>query len=256
MNLHFRAMGSGDPLIILHGLFGSADNWQTIGKQFSQYFKVYLVDQRNHGLSPHADEFTYQAMAGDLLELMDQEGLERAGIMGHSMGGKTAMKFAATHGNRVEKLVVVDISPKYYPPHHQKIFAGFHAADIATLTSRSEADERIAREIREVGVRQFLLKNLTRNEQGKFSWKMNLHVIEEKIGEVGKGLEENERFDGKTLFLAGEKSGYITTDDREGILAHFPNAAIDTIENAGHWIHAEQPERLMEKVLTFLTSDQ
>ncbi|WP_436514509.1 alpha/beta fold hydrolase [Ekhidna sp. To15] len=253
MKLNFRTLGSGQPLIIMHGVFGSSDNWQTLGKVFSEQFKVYLLDLRNHGNSPHNDEFNYEVMVQDVVELMDDEGLSKAHILGHSMGGKVAMHLATLHPNRVDKLIVVDIAPKYYPPHHQQIFDGFHAVDLVNLKNRKDADEQMAKVISNFGVRQFILKNLDRRKDGSFAWKLNLSAIETAIENVGEGIEGEVRFDGISLFVAGSKSDYITSEDHSLIRSFFPKAEIAVVEGAGHWVHAEKPKELGEMVVEFLS---
>ena len=252
MKLNFRTLGSGDPLIIMHGVFGSSDNWQTLGKVFAENFKVYLVDLRNHGNSPHSDEFDYDVMVKDVVELMDDEGLKKAHILGHSMGGKVAMHLATQHADRVDKLIVVDIAPKYYPPHHQQIFEGFHSVDLDNLENRKDADEQMAKVISNFGVRQFILKNLDRKKDGSFGWKLNIDAIERAIEKVGEGIEGDVSFDGTTLFIAGSKSDYITEEDHDLIREHFPKALIASVKDAGHWVHAEKPKELGEMVMEFL----
>ena len=252
MKLNFRTLGSGKPLIILHGVFGSSDNWQSLGKVFSESYQVFLVDLRNHGNSPHSDEFNYTFMANDVIEMMNDQGLEQAHLLGHSMGGKVAMHLATQHPERIDQLIVVDIAPKYYPPHHQQIFEGFHAVDLANLNNRKEADEQMAHVIKNMGVRQFILKNLNRNKDGSFAWKLNLSVIENAIEQVGQGVEPDVRYEGDSLFIAGGISDYITQHDHGLILTHFPNALIQTVANAGHWVHAEKPQELGEMVLEYL----
>lgn len=251
MKLNFKKIGSGPPLVILHGLFGSADNWYSISKELDTEFTIYLVDQRNHGDSPHSDEWNYQVMADDLLEMLDEEGLEKVYLMGHSMGGKTAMTFAVTNPERVERLIVADISPKYYPVHHEVILDGLQSIDLSNIKSRKEADDALASYIPEIGIRQFLLKNLGRTSEG-FNWKINLPVIVEKIEEVGEELEEDSKYEGPTLFLAGEKSNYIQEKDLPTILVHFPEYDLITIPKAGHWLHAEQPHAVVEEIRRFL----
>ena len=252
MKLNFRTLGSGSPLIIMHGVFGSSDNWQTLGKAFSVKYKVYLVDLRNHGNSPHSDDFNYELMIQDIIELMDDESLSSADIIGHSMGGKVAMHLATKYPARVDKLIVVDIAPKFYPPHHQQIFKGFHSVDLISLENRKEADEQMAQVISNVGVRQFILKNLTRNSDGGFEWKLNLSAIESAIEKVGEGLEAEVTFSGDSLFIAGGNSDYILENDFELIRRFFPKAEVETIVGAGHWVHAEKPKELSELVLEFL----
>lgn len=253
MKLNFRTLGSGQPLIIMHGVFGSSDNWQTLGKVFSEQFKVYLVDLRNHGNSPHSDSFDYDVMVKDVVELMDDEGLTKAHILGHSMGGKVAMHLATQYPKKVDKLIVVDIAPKYYQPHHQQIFEGFHSVDLANLENRRDADDQMSRVISNIGVRQFILKNLDRNKDGSFAWKLNLSAIEKAIEKVGEGIEGKVSFDGTTLFIAGGKSDYITNQDHSLIHSYFPNAEIATVAGAGHWVHAERPKELGELVIEFLS---
>lgn len=253
MKLHFRKYGEGEPLLILHGVFGSSDNWQTVGKAFAENNEVYLIDQRNHGNSPHHEDFSYDVMANDLLELMNDNGLDRAHILGHSMGGKTAMNFAATYPDRVMKLIVVDIAPKFYAPHHQQIIEGFRSVDLDTLSSRGEADKSMSTVISNMGIRLFLLKNLKREDNG-FGWKINLDVIEKNITNVGSGLEAHQKFDGNTLFIAGGNSDYIQEHDFELISSHFSNYKFEKIEGAGHWVHAEKPKELFEIVSKFLIS--
>ena len=245
-------MGEGEPLIIMHGVFGSSDNWQTLGKVFAEHHKVYLVDLRNHGNSPHSREFNYPLMVADIVELMEDEQLDTAHILGHSMGGKVAMHLATSHPQRVRKLIVVDIAPKYYPPHHQQIFEGFHAVTLSTLKNRKEADEQMAQVITNIGVRQFILKNLDRNKDGSFEWKLNLNAIESAIDKVGEGLEENVHFEGSALFIAGGNSDYIMERDTEIIHQYFPKSTIITIKGAGHWVHAEKPQELGDLVINYL----
>jgi len=237
----------------MHGVFGSSDNWQTLGKEFAEHYKVYLVDLRNHGRSPHSDKFTYDAMAQDILGLMKDEGIDDAHILGHSMGGKVAMHLATNYPDKVNRLIVVDIAPKHYPPHHQQIFEGFRSVDLASIKSRKEADEQMSKVVSNMGVRQFILKNLDRDSAG-FRWKLNIDAIEASVEEVGIGLERGVHFDGPTLFIAGGKSDYISKEDHELISALFSNTQISTISGAGHWVHAEKPIELKESVLTFLAS--
>ncbi|MHA7131589.1 alpha/beta fold hydrolase [Algoriphagus namhaensis] len=251
MKLNFKKAGSGPPLVILHGLFGSADNWFTIARELQALFTLYLVDQRNHGDSPHSDEWNYSVMVDDLLELFDDEGLDKAFLMGHSMGGKTAMNFALAHPDRVERLIVADIAPRYYPVHHEQILEGLNSLPLKDLESRKQADEELAKYIKEPGIRQFLLKSLGRDERG-FVWKINLPVITKNIEEVGQALEGDETYEGKTLFLAGAKSDYITDEDYEEIYEFFPNYQLVKIPDAGHWLHAEQPADVVKEIKNFL----
>jgi len=251
MKLNFKKSGTGPPLVILHGLFGSLDNWFSIAKELGDHYSVYLVDQRNHGDSPHSNEWNYGVMVEDLRELLDAEGLDSVFLMGHSMGGKTVMNFAVTYPERVRKLIVGDIAPRYYPIHHQVILEGLNALNLSQLQSRKEADDLLAPYIPELGIRQFLLKSLGRDANG-FVWKVNLPVITEQIEEVGKALDEGTFFEGPTLFLGGATSSYIQQQDLPDIKTHFPNAEWISIPNAGHWLHAEQPQAVVAEMRKFL----
>jgi esterase len=251
MKLNFKKLGSGKPLVILHGLFGSLDNWFSIARELEKHYTLYLVDQRNHGDSPHADEWNYGVMVEDLKELLDEEGLDQVYMMGHSMGGKTAMNFAATFPEKVEMLIVADIAPRYYPIHHQTILEGLNSIDLKSIKSRKEADEQLAKYIPELGIRQFLLKSLSRNAEG-FVWKINLSVITENIEEVGKALAEDALFEGPTLFLGGANSDYIKQSDLPDLEKHFPNYELEFVPNAGHWLHAERPDAVVQEIMKFL----
>lgn len=251
MNLFYRELGEGQPLIILHGLFGASDNWLSIGRILSEHFKVYLVDQRNHGKSPHDDEFSYRAMAEDLKEFIEQHDIDDPVILGHSMGGKTAMQFVLDNQDDFDKLIVVDIGPKAYPVHHRTILDGLLSIKLSTLASRGEADKQLSKYVPEMGVRQFLLKNLGRGPNG-FEWKVNLPVINEKIEIIGHGTEGRLVIDKEVLFIRGANSNYILDEDIDLIKNIFPTAKLETVENAGHWVHAEKPQTVLDLVLAFL----
>lgn len=251
MNLFYRKVGEGKPLIILHGLFGSSDNWLTHARVLGEKHTVYLVDQRNHGASPHDDEFTYEMMVQDLLQFIKQHDLIRPDILGHSMGGKVAMLFAAKYPDQINKLIVVDIAPKFYPVHHNVILEGLTAIPVQSIGNRQEADEILANYVAIPPVRQFLLKNLKRVKDG-FEWKMNLGIIYEHIANVGNGLEDDETFDHETLFIRGSESDYIVDSDIPDLNAHFPKNDLVTIHGASHWVHVEEPEQLLNAVRIFL----
>ncbi|MFK7903926.1 MAG: alpha/beta fold hydrolase [Chitinophagales bacterium] len=257
MQLNFKSLGAEDApvIIILHGLFGMLDNWQTLGRKFAEDYRVYLVDQRNHGKSPHSLEFDYFLMAEDLLELMDEEGIEKAHIVGHSMGGKTVMQFAVENPSRIEKLVVVDIAPVDYPAGHEDIFKALFQINIDELKSRKEAHEVLQPMIEEEGVRQFLLKNLARKKPSGFEWKFNLQAIHFNYTNILlNSLTDFDVFEGDALFVKGGNSPrYIEVKTMgEVISSHFPKAKIEVVENSGHWVHAEQPKVFFEVVSGFL----
>lgn len=252
MKLYHREIGEGKPLIILHGLFGSSDNWMSIAKQLEDRFKMYLVDQRNHGQSPHSEDFNYQAMAEDLEQFIADNQIDNPHILGHSMGGKVAMNFALQHTDLWDKLIVVDIAPKAYPVHHGTILEGLKSIPAEQIKSRGEADKQLSQYIRDMGTRQFLLKNLARKDSGGFEWKINLPVIDSKIEDMGQGIEERVATEKEVLFIRGAKSEYIMDEDSILINQLFPNAEIKTVENAGHWVHAEQPDEVVSMVSDFL----
>jgi pimeloyl-ACP methyl ester carboxylesterase len=253
MKLNFKKTGEGEPLIILHGLFGSADNWYSIAKELGKSYTLYLVDQRNHGESPQSEEWNYDVMAEDIGELMKDERLESAYLMGHSMGGKTAMNFALKYPEKVKKLIVADIAPRHYPVHHQSILEGLNAIKMETLKSRKEADDILSKYIPEASIRQFLLKSLGRGPEGNFIWKINLPVITANIENVGQALDYEGTFKNPTLFMGGANSNYINENDKEDISRYFPDHRIIHLKNAGHWLHAEQPEAVVLTVKAFLS---
>jgi len=253
MILHSKIIGEGIPFVILHGFLGMSDNWKTLGNRFAeQGYQVHLVDQRNHGRSFHTDAFSYQLMADDLLNYCKHYQLDRIILLGHSMGGKTAMQYAVTYPERVSKLIVADIAPKEYPQHHHEILKGLASLDFSELKTRGEADRVLGIYIKEVGTRQFLLKNLYWVEKGQLGLRMNLPSLTENVSEVGKPLSPDSSFENETLFVRGERSGYIEAMDEIGIKKHFPMANLETVSNAGHWLHAENPSEFYQIVMNFL----
>ena len=250
--LHSKILGEGKPLIILHGLFGMLDNWQALAKEFACFFETHIVDLRNHGRSFHANQHNYELMTEDLLSYLNTYNLDEVSLIGHSMGGKAAMNFACMYPDRVEKLVVVDISPKYYPPHHQEILSGLKAVDRSNLTSRKAADQILSQYFSESAMRQFLLKNLYWRSSTELTFKFNLKVLSDQIENVGQALYTNALFDRPTLFIAGQSSNYIKETDVELIESHFPDFEIVEIPKSGHWVHAENPDQFFDKVSHFL----
>ena len=249
--LHSQIEGTGNPLLILHGYFGMSDNWKTLGSKFATHFEVHLIDQRNHGRSFHAGEFNYTVLADDLLNYIKYHQLEKVTIIGHSMGGKTAMLFAVKYPDFVNKLIIADISPRYYEPHHNAILAALNSVDFSIQNSRSLVDKKVAELIPEIGVRQFLLKNVYWKEKGQLDFRFNLKSLTENNPTVGEALPNGTVFNGKTLFLKGGNSNYITQREELIIKTHFPNSAIKEIANVGHWLHAEKPQEFLEIVLDF-----
>ncbi|MGX1928844.1 alpha/beta fold hydrolase [Flagellimonas sp. 2504JD4-2] len=253
--LHSKILGEGTPLVILHGFLGMSDNWKTLGNQYAQHgYEVHLVDQRNHGKSFHSDDFDYDFLSADVLRYMNHHQIDAASLIGHSMGGKTVMQLAVTEPERISKLLVADISPKYYPPHHQPIVDALGKLDFSVITSRKEADEVLSNYLPEFGIRQFLLKNLYWEEPGKLGFRFNYDILKDKMDEIGENISSNAKYEGATLFLRGDRSEYILSNDFPEIKKHFPNAEIDTVSNAGHWLHAENPKQFFEKTLQFLNS--
>ncbi len=252
MLLHANVLGKGTPFVILHGFLGMSDNWKTLGRKFSQEAEVHLVDQRNHGRSFHADEFNYDILAEDLKRYCQAHQLKNIVLLGHSMGGKTAMFFAAKYPHLVSKLIIADIAPRFYPIHHHDILNGLSALNFNVLKTRQQSENALAQYVSEPGVRQFLLKNLYWVHKGQLALRINLNVLKAKVAQVGEALPNNLKFTGPTLFLKGENSSYITAQDTQSIPLQFPKALVKTISNAGHWLHAENPRAFYEEVSLFL----
>ena len=253
MRLAYKRYGAGPSLIILHGLLGAGGNWHTLSsKVFGQHAEVFTVDQRNHGRSPHSDVFDYPSMVADLETFMDDHGLPSATMLGHSMGGKTAMHMALTHPERVDGLIVVDMAPRDYLPRHTDLFDALRALDLTAYPSRRAIDAALAERIASYPVRQFLLKNLIYDGARGFTWKMNLDGIFRNYDRINTVLDPRLTFDGPTLFIRGEASDYITDTDVPAIRMQFPQAKLVTIAEAGHWVHADAPQAFAEAVVAFL----
>jgi pimeloyl-ACP methyl ester carboxylesterase len=251
--LYSKIEGSGKPLLILHGFLGMSDNWKTMGVQFaSEGFEVHILDLRNHGRSFQSEEFSYELMVQDIVQYCEEHQLEKINVLGHSMGGKTAMLLAARFPNLVEKLIVADIGPKYYAPHHQDILAGLNAVDFSQKPSRNDVEEILSQYIPDFGTRQFLLKSLYWQEPGQLAFRFNLAVFNKKITEIGVSLPTDLVFEKPTLFIRGGNSNYVLDQDIEAIKVQFPNAEIKTIPNAGHWLHAENPALFYQLSLSYL----
>ncbi len=250
MKLNYKTFGSGPPLVICHGLFGMLDNWQTLAKKWADDFTVFIVDLRNHGKSPHDDEFSYEAMANDLQEFLNDNWMHKSHFLGHSMGGKAVMQLALMEPELIDKLVIVDMGTDENKAGHHLIFEALLSLPIDKIQSRREAEDHLTQFIKEPGVRLFLMKNLTRNPAGGFRWKMNLPIIHESYEEILKAMP-GASFEGETLFIRGEKSGYLPVRLSEGTLQRFPEANQLSFD-AGHWVHAEKPLELCEAVRNFL----
>lgn len=255
MKLAYREFGTGQPLIILHGLFGQSDNWNTLAKNFAgKGFRVFTVDQRNHGLSPHSDIWNYEAMADDLNEFITEHQLEQPILLGHSMGGKTVMYFEAVYGGKAQKLIIADIAARAYAPHHDKVLAALHAVDFNLVKTRKEAEAIMINYLSDFGTRQFLLKNIYWKdaENNQMDWRFNLKTITENYNNIGLAVPDYISHT-KTLVVRGELSDYISEDDLNEFKKRFSNLQTITIPQAGHWVHAEKPGEFFEAVLQFIT---
>ncbi len=252
MQLHCKQLGQGEPLVLLHGLFGQADNWFGVAPKLAEKFRVIALDLRNHGNSPHHPEMDYPLMAADVDRFFATHKLESAHVIGHSMGGKVAMQLALDFPARVQKLVVVDMAPRAYQRMHDPIFEALLALDLAAFQTRQQIEAALAPEISSLNLRRFLLKNLGRDEHGRFVWKMNLRGVAENYGRLGEVLTSKEPFPKPTLFIRGAKSDYINATDALEIKNYFPAAQIATIEAAKHWVHADAPEEFVRLVREFL----
>jgi len=252
IKLHFQKQGHGEAVIILHGLFGSHENWLSQAKLLARNFTIYTPDLRNHGRSPHSDEISYAVMAEDVLQFMDQQGLKRVHLIGHSMGGKVAMQIALNHPKRLSSLIIVDIAPKAYPTHHDETLQALSTLKVHKIRSRREADAKLAQQIPQRDVRLFLLKNLQRDHNGHYQWRMNLAALQKQQAEIAAAPSGKQSYDPPCLFIRGSRSDYIQLDDTAQVLRWFPNAQAKTIDNAGHWPHIEKPALFSKLVLDYL----
>lgn len=250
--LHSKILGKGKPLLILHGLFGMNDNWMTLGRKFAEDFQVHLIDLRNHGRSFHDDEMNYEVMTRDIVNYCRTHHLTEIFVIGHSMGGKVAMFFATNHPNFVRKSIIADIAPKKYDDKHSFIFEALQQIDFEMLKSRKEVENQLSITIENQGVLQFLLKNIYHADSGKLALRFNLPVLEKNYHLLNETLPSTSIYKGKTLFLKGQYSDYITTSDYDSIQKHFPHSEIVEIPHAGHWLHAENPLDFYEQCIRFL----
>lgn len=253
MELNYKMYGQGIPVIIMHGVFGMLDNWHHFAKQLSEDFWVTTLDQRNHGRSPHSEEFSYDLMVEDLKNFLWDHQIKKANLIGHSMGGKVAMFFSLRYPELVDKLIAVDIGIKSYPPRHDTIFETLCDVDITSMHSRAEIQSQLIKTIPQKHIVNFLLKNVTR-ERGteNFRWKMNLKAIRKNYENLLSNVYCDFQSDKKILFIKGEKSDYILDNDLSEIIELFPKAEITTIKDAGHWVHAEQEYQMLQIVRDFL----
>lgn len=254
MELHFRRAGEGPPLILLHGLFGSNENLGNVARELVGSFTVYGLDLRNHGRSPHGDRMDYATMAGDVLDTLDANGLDSVAVLGHSLGGKTAMELALSASDRVQRLIVADIAPVAYDRRHDRELEALHSLDLATIGSRRDADEALADSIPNPAVRQFLLKNLARGETG-FRWRIPLETIYREYADIAAAPASTGPYDGPALFIRGGNSNYVSDDDEPVIRERFTNARIETIPGANHWVHVDAPDAFLDLVREFLGND-
>ena len=253
--LHSKIYGedkAGTPLLVFHGLFGMLDNWGSFGKEMGEYFPVHLIDLRNHGKSFHSEEMTHDDLAHDIAHYMEHYGIQKANLLGHSLGGKAVMQFAIKYPVKVEKLIVADIAPKAYPPHHQGIIKALESVAFEKVTTRQEVEEILKKYIPETSVIQFLAKNLYWAEDKKLAWRFNLKTLSERYDEFVSNAIKYGIFSGETLFIAGEKSNYILPQDEFQIKQQFPHASIIKIKNAGHWVQAENSKDFNEAVKDFI----
>lgn len=252
MQLHFHHFGHGPPLVLLHGLFGSLTNWLGVSRRLAEHFTLFALDQRNHGRSAHSSEMSYPAMAADVGEFLNAQGLTSAHVLGHSMGGKVAMQFALNHPAQVRRLVVVDIAPGIAPPQHAAVFAALRALDLAAARSREELFDALAERLPDAAVRRFLLKNVVPDANGAFRWQLNLSGIHASYQRLTEAVSGGRQFAKPTLFLRGERSNYITETSQRDIARWFPNATGRTLPGAGHWVHADAPLEFARAVIEFL----
>ena len=252
MQLHYKMSGQGRAVMLLHGLLGSSDNWHPLALRLAASFQVFALDLRNHGRSPHALEMDYSLMAGDVEEFLIEHRIANVMVIGHSMGGKTAMQFALQFPHRVDKLVVADMAPRAYAPVHHKIFNALLALDLSAFSTRMEMEAALARDIPDLVLRRFLLKNLGRDAAGGYYWRIPLRALSQNYPQLCKPIGPERPFAKPALFLRGGSSNYVNAGDAGLIHELFPRAEMQTIQEAGHWIHGDQPEEVFRRLIAFL----
>jgi len=252
MILHTDITGQGQPLVLIHGLFGSYENLGVIARALQHDFQLINIDLRNHGRSPRADRMDYPQMADDVLETLDSLGIAQSPVLGHSMGGKVAMQMALSSPARVSKLILADISPVVNEPRHTRILQGLAAIDLASLSDRKHADLQLQPFVDELGVRQFLLKNLYKNPENQFQWRFNLPALINNYPQLLAAPDASGPYLGDTLFIKGGNSDYILAEHQPVILRLFPKASAKIIQGTGHWLHAEKPAAFSKIVADFL----
>jgi esterase len=254
LSLNYKEYGSGDKIVIvLHGFLGSLDNWHSLATEWGNNgLHIYTIDQRNHGRSPHTDHHSIPLMVEDLKDFMDQHYIDSAVILGHSMGGKVAMQFALDYPDRCSKLIVADMAPREYKPGHDDVFDAIFQVSLDTIQTRKEADDAMIPYLGDFGTRQFVMKSLERSADGHYRWKFNLRTLFQDYNDVIKAIHSSHAYSGPTLFIRGGLSLYVKDSDMDDIKALFPAAAIHTIDEAGHWLHADKPKAFYEVVLNFV----
>ncbi|NDV61194.1 alpha/beta fold hydrolase [Puniceicoccales bacterium CK1056] len=257
LDLAERAYGGAEDapaLLLLHGLLGSSRNWQTAGKKLSESFKVFALDLRNHGSSPHDPHMDYPTMAADVLAWMDRKGLKRLHVLGHSMGGKVAMYLTCRYPERIQSLTVVDIAPRAYPPRWEREFATMRRMPVHHFTKRQEAEEWLEKDISDWAFRKFLVSNLERDPSGGFRWIVNLGILESALPNLFRQIPEpGQGYDGPVLFLRGGESKFVADSDLQMIKGFFPRAQLVTVDGAGHNVHFDQTERFIKVVVDNLS---
>lgn len=250
--LNYKEYGNGEPLIILHGLLGMLDNWHSFSKKLSKEYWIISVDQRNHGKSFHDSHFDYDVLAEDLFNFLEQKHIPRCHLLGHSMGGKTVLNFINTYGEMIDKSIIVDIAPKKYKPGHELIFNSLLKIALEGIQNRKSVQEFLMNELNELSTVLFLMKNLSRSSDGKYTWKANIESLYNNYQNITQSVYPQEPLGQDILFVKGEHSNYISPEDQIEIMQYYPEAKIEIIQSAGHWIHADQPEELLKTVKNFL----